>query len=391
MRWVVAFAFALIAHVRTGGVVITVNARQNLERGLTRSRLSRKHRRMPVPRLVLVGPTRHGVTQYARDLAEAVTPGFPSDEVFVDECAAATAMRDSPETVHLHVTDRIFGTSPEEAADLVERMAHSTRFTVTLHDLPQPSDGANSLRRRSAAYQRIAAASAGVVVSSRHEASLFSRYIDPNSLHAPAVIPLGTRPSRKGGTFDPNPSAERSSELTILIAGFVYPGKGHDDAIAAVAAVAARRTPKPAVGVRALGAVSEGHERELRRLENLASMSSVRFEVTGYLSDVDYASAQQSQGIPLAAHQHISASRTMLDWIEAGRRPLVVESDYAREMADLRPGTMTVYDRADLVGALERASEDPGATYLDSAAAEQWTLVDAAAAYVRWWDEAVTW
>ena len=42
-------------------------------------------------------------------------------------------------------------------------------------------------------------------------------------------------------------------------------------------------------------------------------------------------------GVGLVAHANLSASGSLNSWLAAGRRPLVRTSDYAHEMAALRP------------------------------------------------------
>ena len=48
---------------------------------------------------------------------------------------------DGPARVHLHVTDHLLGRSPEEALAVVAALAARGPVSLTLHDLPQPSDG----------------------------------------------------------------------------------------------------------------------------------------------------------------------------------------------------------------------------------------------------------
>lgn len=307
------------------------------------------------PVTLLVGEPRHGVVQYARDLARA-------GELAV---AAAPGAR-----THLHVTDRALASSPEAAAARVEALAATTALSVTLHDLPQASDGPRNLARRSDAYGRIAAVARGVAVSSAHEAALFAEHIG-GTAH---VIPLGARRAAAPAT-----AVIPSARMQVLIAGYVYPGKGHAEALRAATGV-------PATVV-ALGAASAGHDGDVEALRALAEQLGVGFELTGYLDDDAYAARQRGAGIPLAAHRHLSASRSLLDWIEAGRRPIVVASRYTEETARLRPGTMTLCSIDGLAAALRIAWRDPASTVLAEGTPLGPTLVDAAAAYRRWWAE----
>lgn len=351
---------------------------------------------MFTPRLLIVGPHRHGVTQYAMELGDAIAKlagtALVRPTLSAADAEAEAAVHGMP--AHIHVTDRIFGNSPEESAARIERMARHCRLTVTLHDLPQPSDGEVSLERRSNAYRRIAHAAAAVAVSSAHEATLFKNFVDGSPNMVPIVVPLGTRGRHTHSHDDLVPTSEPTRGVVVLIAGFLYPGKGHEDAIRAAAEVRGRQhsaAGASASQVRALGAVSDGHAAERKRLDDIAQKLDVELVVTGYLSEDDYYAERIGPGIPLAAHQHISASRTMLDWIDAGRSPLVVTSDYAREMQILRPGTLTLYEPDRLPEAIEAAWQDPSSTVLPATAEEPWTLDDAARAYLLWWNEAVNW
>lgn len=344
------------------------------------------------PALLLTGPARHGVVRYARDVADQVRLLDPDATVVqVSDPAELVGVAAGYPRVHLHVTDRLLGRGPEEAAALVERVADVTRLTVTLHDVPQPSDGVVNLPRRVSGYARVAAAAAGVVVNSRHEALLLVEHDVVPADRAVAVIPLGASPasatapaSASAALGDAHPAA-----LVALVAGYVYPGKGHDDVVRAVAVAADRlRAAGHAlaeVAVVAVGGPSAGHERDVDALRAEADRRGVDLRVTGSLDDEAFRAALRGPGIPVAAHQHLSASRTLLDWGEQGRRPLVVSSRYAREMAALRPGTLTPYAPGLLPEALVRAWRDPASTVLPPGTDLAPTLADVAAAYRTWW------
>ncbi|MGZ0068781.1 hypothetical protein [Microbacterium arborescens] len=341
---------------------------------------------MPVdaPPLCLVwGPAGHGVTEYGADIASAAHRADPAVRtVEVTDLDAALAAIAPGERAHLHATDRLLGTSLEAAADAVETLAGACRLTLTLHDLPQPSDG-TKYDRRVAAYRRFFAAADAVAVNSDHERLLVSEHLGDDL--RPRVIPLGTRVAAAPEADAPVASAD----LVVLIAGFVYPGKGHEPAVrAATAAVDALRASGRPVGeavVRALGAASPGHDGDVAALGRLAADLGGRFEITGFLGDEEFARRLREPGIPVAAHEHVSASRSMLDWIEAGRRPLVVRSRYSDEMDRLRPGTATLFDPAELTGLLVAAWEDPASTRLVPGHPLQPDLADAAGSYLAWW------
>ncbi|TFV99817.1 hypothetical protein [Orlajensenia leifsoniae] len=337
------------------------------------------------PDLLVVGPPRHGVTRYARDLADAAeAAGFGRQPLVVADGAAAVRAVVGADRVHAHVTDRLFGSTPEEAAETVERLAALTSLTITLHDLPQESDG-SSYERRVAAYGRFIDASDGVVVNSRHEAELVVEHLGPRAASVTA-IPLGTTAEVPDSDHAP---ATTSTTLTVLIAGYLYPGKGHLDAIEAAAAAVSRLrvegTPIDGARVVAIGGPSRGHEADVERLRERARELGVALEVTGVLDDAAFQRRLASEGIPVAAHQHVSASRSMSDWAERGRRPLVRTSRYAQEMDGLRPGTLTVYAPSDLPDALVQAFRSPESTRLAPLTSLRPTLSDAALAYRDWW------
>ncbi|WP_147795361.1 hypothetical protein [Cellulomonas sp. Y8] len=348
--------------------------------------------RTDTPALLLTGPPRHGVVRYAGDLAAHVRALDADVRVLrVDDPAGLPAAAAGLGRAHLHVTDRLLGSSPDAAADLVERLAAACRLTVTLHDVPQESDGPRNLPRRTAAYARVAAAAAGVAVNSRHEALLLAEHGVLADGRA-RVVPLGATAAGGGAGPAADPAAGPTGSgapLVALVAGFLYPGKGHDDVVRAAADAAdllrAAGTPPGEVAVVAVGGPSPGHEDEVDRLRALAEGRGVALRVTGGLDDDAFHAALRGPGVPVAAHRHLSASRTLLDWGEAGRRPLVVDSRYAREMAALRPGTLALYPPDDLPAHLARAWADPAATALPAGASLAPTLRDAAAAYLAWW------
>ena len=63
--------------------------------------------------------------------------------------------------VHVHVTDRLFGATAEEATQALVALARRHPTTVTLHDVPQPGDGA-VFDRRAATLRRAAGRGRGL-------------------------------------------------------------------------------------------------------------------------------------------------------------------------------------------------------------------------------------
>ena len=227
-------------------------------------------------------------------------------------------------------------------------------------------------------YRAVLAASAGVVCNSHHEIALLREGgmlaaddLDPSVVPLPMVGPAIEPPK----ATMPLPSTRH--EVAIL--GFVYPGKGHAEAIRATSQL------DPAPAVRALGQASHGHEADLAVLQTLARDLGVEFTVTGWLPDAELTRACRAAAIGLAAHTHLSASGSINSWIGAGRRPLVADSRYAREIDRLRPGTVCRYPAGELTGALRAALEDPVGTWLSRSAVRAPTLTDTARSYLDFW------
>ena len=340
------------------------------------------------PRHVVPGDRRHGVVRYAREVARAA--GCP----VLDRPPPGRAAR----PLHVHFTDHLWGADPASAARRLARLAAEHPVTVTLHDLPQESDGAERRGRRAAAYAEVARAARGVVCNSRWEVELLTRIV-PEVAATAAVIPLPVAvPACPGhpaspGTVDPAdppavPAATRPGPAVGLI-GFVYPGKGHAEAIEAAAQLA--RPTAPPVTVVALGAVSAGHDADADELRARAGRRGVPFAITGYLSDAALLRHARSVEIPLAAHRHISASGSIATWLSAGRRPLVADSPYAREIEELRPGTILRYALDDLPAAIAGGLADPATTWLHPGVDLRPGPDETATAYLRWWSEAVAW
>jgi glycosyltransferase involved in cell wall biosynthesis len=304
---------------------------------------------------LVAGPREHGVTRFGIELVEALRDnGFH----------ALAAERSAQAGVHLQFTDRLFGSSPADAAaairDIVDAThRHGRRVTATLHDLPQPSDGTGFDRRRTA-YREVAALLDGVVVSSEHERALLAEH-DVRARRV-AVIPLpfdhppfDHMPFDDAGA-DPQPAAP----AIVGIFGFLYPGKGHAEVIAALAGRA------PGVEVLALGAPSAGHDDLVEHLARHSAAAGTCFRVTGHLDDAAVPGALRGVTVPVAPHRHVSASGSLNSWIGAGRRPLAPDNRYTREILARSPGTLLLYpDTADgLRIALRDALTDPATTWL---------------------------
>ena len=356
-----------------------------------------------LPVVVTHHDPQHGVATYAAQIAATVEArtGRPlaldvADLLDVTDPPELTGPAIAVPRAHLQFTDRLWGPSPSAAADVVEHLADSTALTVTLHDLPQPSDGDRNLRRRGEAYRRVVAAARGVVVNSEHERALLREWIGFDGPVEVVPLPVDRHPA---------PAARPEPDGDVAVIGFFYPGKGHAEVVAAVAGLAAgspdavadrdgtgaTRPPGGVTGVVALGRASSGHEGELRALVDEAAALGVPFDATGYLDDATLLDRARRASVPVAAHQHVSASGSIATWIAAGRRPLVPDTRYSREMAALRPGTLTLYPADGLAAAIATALAEPESTWLDDEARTAPGLDEVADAYVAWWTSGVRW
>ncbi len=313
-----------------------------------------------LPVWVLPTEPRHGVTLHAERMERLLRPVAPDLRV-----ASVDALPDGP--AHVQFTDRLWGSSPEEAAERFRAVAAGRVTTVTLHDVPQPSDGEGRFGRRAACYAAVAAAAAGVVCSSEHEAQLLREHVGTTG--PVAVIPLPLLPASTGGR--PAPRA------TVALLGYFYPGKGHAEALAAMASAGLAGE----LGIEVLGAPSRGHEGELDEFVRSAREQGFDVEVTGYLPDDELLARSREAGVPVIAHQHISASGSLNSWLEAGRRPVVLRGRYTEEMDRLRPGTLTLADDDALGAAIAAAASAPHTTWQETAMPAPTT----ARAYLDWW------
>lgn len=317
--------------------------------------------------VLLVHPGPHGVAVYARQIAAEVVAEEPRIRLSTVESLAALP----PGTpVHAHVTDRLWGASPEEAAHTLVHLAARYPLTVTLHDVPQPSDGERNRPRRRAFYRAVVDAARGVAVNSAHERSLLR---EEGVCEGPiAVVPLPVDTSAL-------PPERPEPDAAVGVLGYFYPGKGHDEALEAAAGAGLSR-------LTVLGRASDGHAADLAAFVRRAHDRGVAVEVTGWLDDAEMADRVRRVAVPVIAHRHVSASGSLASWIGWGRRPLAVRNRYNDEMAALRPGTVTLVAPTGLASAVARARDDASSTW-HGLHPVPFGRADAARAYLRWWTE----
>ena len=279
---------------------------------------------MTVTQLV-VGPSRHGVVSFAMNLAEALqSRDRPIAVVRVADSANlddAIARVEWGQGVHLNFTDRLFGTSPSAAARrvlaLVEHFeAKGAKVSATLHDVPQLVDGGNYVQRVSA-YRIVCAALHGRATNSDHERSLLSEA----GIAAPAdvvVVPLPL------DLYHAPPRRPNSGGPSVAVLGFIYPGKGHAEVLAAMAGL------QSTVEFLAIGECSAGHDDLERRLVESARHAGRKFAVTGYVPFTKLTEMLHQVTVPVANHRHVSASGSINSWITAHRRPIAPEESLYR-------------------------------------------------------------
>lgn len=310
---------------------------------------------------LLAGPTRHGVRVHAKNLV-CHTPGGQSVNIEDGSLPARTTGR-----VHLHFTDRIFGSNAEEAAERVCEIVGDRPMTVTLHDLPQASDGP-AFQRRQCGYVQVVARARGVQVSSEHESDLLLQAwqaVGSGRMPPVTVVPLPVdRPVRWG------PSEGFGESSAVVVLGFLYPGKGHAETLDAM------RLLPTTVPLIAVGAVSDGHDDLLVELSRGAAAQRRSFECTGYVTEDLLGRWVAGAAVPVSAHTHISASGSINRWISGGRRPIVTPGRYVEELARRAPWAMNV--TTDLPAAIAAALQDPASTWIQASEWDDEALPDTA-------------
>lgn len=295
---------------------------------------------------VAPGHEDHGVVRHARTVARllAAVPG-----VDVTTARSLDLPAGAYDVTHVHFTDALFGADVAGAATAFEAWAARAPrpLVVTLHDVPgDDPDPARDARRREG-YRRVLAQVDAVVVSWAREAR-DARLVD--GLH-PVVVPLPVEPLAA-----PVAAPAWADRCTVGVLGFVYPGKGHAEALEAVA-----RSGLPATVV-ALGGPSPGHGPLVTRLHRHAEALGVELLVTGSLSEPDLHAAARATTVPLAAYRTLGASASIATWVAAGRRPLVTPSAYVLDHETSWPGALLVA-QGDLAPALAAAAADPSSTW----------------------------
>ncbi|RZT87269.1 hypothetical protein EV383_4179 [Pseudonocardia sediminis] len=302
-------------------------------------------------------PAGHGVVRHADLVARLAAahgvrrvPGTPDD----------------PDVRHAHFSDSLHAGTAGDAAESFRAWAGTSPspLVVTLHDVPGADPDPARDARRIEAYRVVTGHADAVVVAAEHEAAKVLAWSGRRAhvvelplpdLPEPGVVPGGGPP-------------------TLGVLGFVYPGKGHAEAVEA----AGRRADPPRV--LALGAVSPGHDEVWSSLVERARELHVDLAATGHLTDAGLADAAAAVTVPLAPNSGVSASGSLLAWVACRRRPLAADGVYAREIDARHPGLLRLHSGdAELDAAITDALATPGTTR--TGALPPWP--DAGAAHAR--------
>jgi len=319
--------------------------------------------------LVVPDDTGHGVVRHAHGVARAIERlgGVELDVIEVPAGAGAAdaaraalddPRRRRPHLVHVHVTDRLYGDDVDAATATVTAMlrAMPCPTVVSLHDVPSPDDEPERYRSRSDLYRAVGALADGLIVCSEHERGL----VEPLG-HDATVVPLPVVTASRR----PAPGRRCSEPATIGVLGFVYPGKGHDDVLAAMSLLAVVGVPCTLVCV---GRTSDGHEDMADDLARRAAIAGVGFRLLGFVPDEELADELARIDVPIVPNRNPSASASLATWLGHGRCPLVRDGTYACEIDDRHPGVLTRYGAdgpRSLADAIATALRDPASTWHD--------------------------
>ena len=289
------------------------------------------------------GVVRHGVLVASACRADLVRAERAEDAIALDHTGA--------DVVHIPFTDRLFGTTCEAALEVFGRLtsritATGASLSVTLHDVPC---GADALaRRRRATYRGVVQAARGVVVNSRLELAAIE--VDALNVHSLRCIDL---PVQHVPWWRHKPVGR-----DVVVLGFVFPDRGYEQLIRAL---------PDGSGLLALGRASAGHEDLPERLARLAAARGRGWRLTGFVPDAQLSARLWAAPVPVAPNPRVTASASIATWIAHGRRPLVPDTAYTRELAASWPGALRLYDPsdvADLSAAINDALAEPDSTWL---------------------------
>lgn len=334
---------------------------------------------MRAPQHVVIGPEQHGVVEYALRLCKEL--GVEPLRFESAEALEKVLPLQLPSGVHICFTDHLWGESPEVAVDMVAKLAQGTPLSVSFHDVPQPQEGEERFEKRSAAYRRLGQLADVVSVNSEHEAIFFRENcpnVQPAVISLPLPVPVLSVDERAELSGWQGRAGGECARSQIAVMGFLYPGKGHRELIESLAGTGASIT--------ALGGVSAGHDDLVDQLNEAAQGSGVDFLITGFLPEEELERHMLATEIPVCAHRHFSASGSLMKWLSLGRRVLVVDTPYSRELAQRWEGLIVLVEDDQWKQAIDNLSAD------FSRAVEpptDWTWANVADSYRAQWAESL--
>ena len=276
---------------------------------------------------LVIGPAEHGVVRHGCLVADACGHRV----LRLTGANQLGELRELPacDVVHLPFTDRLLGATVEAAAAAFDRVAAlvaaaGATLSVTLHDVPH--DDSPLQQRRRALYGRVLAAARGVVVSSRVELALVEDGVE--DVHSLRMIPLPVEEVRGGQVRDEPGGAGRAVPPgAVGVLGFVFPDRGYEHVIAALPPgdAAGRRSAGPPTGTTTCSRATPPWP-----AAGSASPASCRTP--------SWPAHLAAIAVPVAPNRRVTASASINTWLAHGRRPLVPDSPYARELLAGRPG-----------------------------------------------------
>lgn len=327
---------------------------------------------MTLPTHLIVGPDQHGVVEYAQLLTRAAGGSV----IRVESWQELDDLSLPPGPLQIFFSDHLFGTSPSDATSRVITLAQNRPLSVSFHDIPQPEEGSDRFARRATAYAQLAQAADAIVVNSQHEADFFHEHCSA-PISQPRIVPLPLPARVTTGSPADTPVLD-----SIGIMGFVYPGKGHLELLNSLA-----EHPSHSINsVLALGRIAEGHDWLESELTDAAGKADVELTITGFLETEELERAMLRTGIPVCAHRHFSASGSLMKWLSLGRRVLVADSAYSRELKERWPDLIVLVRDDAWLETIEALPEDFAEPI---SAPDDWTWEHVAADYHRAWSTGV--
>ena len=281
---------------------------------------------------VLFGDPTDGVHIYAERTAQVRSDSGRRSTVLPSGTEVSGTV--GHDAVHVHVTDRIVESDPARWAQLLHAVrVAGVALVVTLHDLPQRAEGSDRYQRRAVAARSIASLAHLVCVSSEHERQCAAAIgIPASTVPHPIFAPSTTITT---GTLQ-----RRRRSLTV--AGFVHPGKGVLELVDAIGCVGG--TELDGWHLRLVGDVVPRHRDHLHDIVSSCRRNGLPVVHTGPVDDRRWLQELTSAGVAICSHRHMSASGSVLSWIAAGRRPLVSDTAFARELEAERAGAVRIVD-----------------------------------------------